>query len=183
HGLVYARLVRAFGEESARQYGQANERAIDAIAELVDRGNIECAMERKSAYLYANSHGAVELVKQEASVASRLGLPAHLTADIPAPVPATLALRFDNQAQFNPVRYLAGLANLVAVDARIFEMTRVEEVRKLANGKRYRVLAEGGHGVDAQDVIIATHLPIVADGMFFARAYPFSHPLIAAGLD
>src|SRR5690606_25597932 len=108
----YAGLVRNFWEESARQYGQANEWAIGYIAGLVDRQKIACSFERMPAHVYAGSQEAIEDVKNEASVATRLGLPAHLSTDIPAPVPAALALRFDEQAQFNPVRYLAGLAGV-----------------------------------------------------------------------
>lgn len=183
HGLVYARLVRAFGEESARQYGQANEWAIGYIAGLVEREKIACAFERKPAYVYADSREAIEDVRNEASIAARLGLPAHLSTDLPAPLSAALALRFDDQAQFNPVRYLAGLAGVVARASRVFEMTRVVEIRKGTGDAPYLVMTEGGNRVRAADVIVATHIPVVPDGMFFARAYPFSHPMLAAEMD
>jgi Rieske Fe-S protein len=32
-------------------------------------------------------------------------------------------------------------------------------------------------------VIVATHLPVVPDGMFFSKAYPFSHPVVAAAIE
>ena len=183
HGLAYSRLVRDFDEQAARVYGQANQGAIDHIETLVERGRIACGIERKSAYAYAHSADAVEAVKDEASVVARLGLPAQLTRDIPAPVPASLALRFDNQAQFNPVQYLAGLADMIAPSARLFEMTRVEAIHKTSDGRSCRVLVEGGHHVDASDVIVATHLPMVSEGMLYAKAYPFSHPLLAGRID
>lgn len=183
HGLAYARLVRDFGEETARLYGQANQEAIDHIAGLVARGAIDCGFERKAAYLYADSSDSVRAVQDEASAAVALGLPASLVDDMPAPVPATVALRFHQQAQFNPVRYLAGLASIVAHDARIHETSRVVEIRRRSDDQGYRVGLAAGPCVEASDVVVATHLPIVPEGMFYARAHPFSHPMLAADID
>lgn len=183
HGAIYGRLERDFGENSARLYGQANERAIGHIADLVDRARIDCAFERKSAYLYAGSAEAVEAVKAEAEVAVRLGLPAQLVGEIPAPVPTMAALRFDHQAQFDPVRYLVGLARGIALVAPICELSRVVEVRRGSGDQDYRLHLQSGACVEARHVVVATHLPIVADGMYYARAHPYSHPMLAGRLD
>ena len=35
----------------------------------------------------------------------------------------------------------------------------------------------------ARDVIDATHMPLVSEGKFFAKAYPYAHALVAARVD
>ena len=35
----------------------------------------------------------------------------------------------------------------------------------------------------ARDVIDATHMPLVSEGKFFAKAYPYAHGMIAARID
>jgi len=183
HGMIYARLLRDFGEEPARLYARANQEAVDQIAQLVKGHGIDCGFERNAAYLYASSTDSVEAVEEEAAAAATLGLPARLVNDMPAPVPIATALRFDHQAQFNPVRYLQGLASAVSRDVRIFELSRVLEIRRRSDDQGYRIGVATGHGVEVEDVIVATHLPIVPEGMFYARAHPFSHPMAAAEIE
>jgi glycine/D-amino acid oxidase-like deaminating enzyme len=58
-------------------------------------------------------------------------------ANAPLPFETAGALRFREQAQFNPVRYLVGLAAAVeAAGGRIFETTRVTKVNP---GGRWRI--------------------------------------------
>src|SRR5690606_5378874 len=52
HGLIYGRLIRNFGEDNARLYAMANQDAIEHIATMVEKESIECAFERKAAYVY-----------------------------------------------------------------------------------------------------------------------------------
>jgi glycine/D-amino acid oxidase-like deaminating enzyme len=85
-----------------------------------------------------------------------------------------------NQGQFNPCKYLLGLARLVVADGgQIFEGTRV---RSIEHGEPCRVATNRGT-VTARDVIDATHMPLGREGMFFAKAYPYGHPMLAARVD
>lgn len=183
HGLIYSRLIRDFGEDNARIYAQANEAAISHIAELIQKGSIACSFERKPAYLYTPAADGIKDIENEAAAAIKLGLPARLSKDSSVPFNVAGALRFDDQAQFHPVQYLRGLAAMVSQPARLFEGTRVSKVEKEGDGKYYRVHTETGNSVRAKDVIVATHLPVVPDGMFFAKAYTISHPMVAAPID
>jgi glycine/D-amino acid oxidase-like deaminating enzyme/nitrite reductase/ring-hydroxylating ferredoxin subunit len=180
HGLIYSRLIADYGEDKARIYAKANEFAIAYIARLVSDLAIDCSFEHKAAYVYTQSEGDKHRIEDEARAALKLGLPARLTAEIPAGLPVVAALCFDAQAQFHPVRYLRGLARQLAQHAQIFEHTRVIQIKK---GIRSVVRTEAGHTITAQDVVVATHLPIVQQGMFFTKAYTISHPMMASPID
>lgn len=180
HGLIYSKLISDYGEDKARVYAKANEFAITYIARLVSELAIECSFGHKAAYVYTQSEGDRHRVEAEAHAALRLGLPARLVTGIPAALPVVAALCFDGQAQFHPVRYLRGLASYLAQHAQLFEHTRVTQIKK---GIRSVVRTEAGHTVTAQDVVVATHLPIVQQGMFFTKAYTMSHPMMAAPID
>ncbi|WP_353194951.1 FAD-dependent oxidoreductase [Pusillimonas noertemannii] len=180
HGLIYGRLIRDFGEENARLYARANQDAIEHIAKLVGKERIDCAFERKPAYLYADGIESASDIDDEAMVAAMLGLPARVIKEMPAPVSCTRALCFDDQAQFNPVRYLTGLARAVAATTQLYEMSRVVGVEQ--DGEVQHVKTEAGHTVTARHVVIATHLPVVPEGKFFAKAFTFSHTVAAAPL-
>lgn len=181
HGLMYSRLIHDYGEDQARLYAQRNEEAIAYIADLVQGSGMDCGFERKAAYLYAASAKDVAKIEDEANAARSLGLPAHLVREVPLPYEVAAALRFDNQVQFNPVQYLRCLAGEVAVRGQVCEHSRVVKVEP-HHGKQI-VHTETGSAVRASDVIIATQMPIVQDGLFYTRAYPISHPMLAGRID
>ena len=180
HGLIYQRLLKEFGEEAARAYGGANQAGLEQIARLVRDRDIDCDFERAAAYVYARSDAELAEIEREIEVAERLGLPAAFVRDVPLPFATTGAIRFDDQAQLNPLKYCLGLAkSLAGAGGLVFEGTRA---RSVEHGEPCRVTTERGT-VTARDVIDATHMPLGKEGMFFTKAYPFAHTVVAARID
>ncbi len=180
HGLIYQRLASDFGEEAARTYGVANQAGLAEIERLVREREIDCDFERKAAYVYTRSEAEVARIEREAEVAARLGLPASLVRDAPLPFPTLAAVRFDAQAQLDPMQYCLGLGKAVtSVGGLVFEATRALAIE---HGKPCRVATERGVGT-ARDVIDATHMPLGKEGMFFTKAYPYAHAVLAARID
>ena len=180
HALHYAPMLAAFCEEAARLYGEANSQAIERIAETVAALGADCDFERKAAYVFSGSGASLEAIEAEVDAALRLGLPAAFVREAPLPIPIRGAIRFDGQAQFHPVRYLAAMAEAVHGDgSAVYEQSRVLEVEE---GEPCRVVT--GRGVvAARDVIVATNLPILDRGGFFAKAFPKMHAVLAARLE
>ncbi len=180
HGLIYQALEKSFGEEAARAYGAANEAGLAQIVRFTEELGIECELERKPAYVYSRSGDQLAELEKEAEVARRLGLPASFVRKCPLPFQVAGAVRFEAQAQFNPCKYLLGLAQVVrSAGGHLFEGTRVQAIE---HGAPCRIVTEQG-AVTAQGVIDATHMPLVSEGKFFAKAYPYAHAVVAARVD
>ncbi len=180
HGLVYRELRRSFGKRGARTYGEANQAAIELVAALVKSENIECDFRRVTNFTYAETEASLEWVKREARLALDLGLPASFTDTTPLPYPVRGAVRFEEQAQLHASKYLVGLAQAIEGDGcRVFEESRVIGVD---DGAQCRVATESG-SVKSGAAIVATNLPILDRGLFFARCHPHRSYLIAMGLD
>ncbi|HEX5796083.1 MAG TPA: FAD-dependent oxidoreductase, partial [Geminicoccaceae bacterium] len=180
HGLIYHTLETSFGAAGARAYGAANQAGLEQILRLAEELGIACDLERAPAYVYARSGEHLARLEQEAEAAQRLGLPARFTRECPLPFAVAGAVRFDDQAQFNPCTYLLGLAAAVqSSGGAVCEGSRVEAVE---HGEPCRVRAAQGV-VTARDVIDATHMPLVSQGKFFAKAYPYAHAMVAARID
>jgi glycine/D-amino acid oxidase-like deaminating enzyme len=169
NGLIYAQLDDSFGAESARVYGEAGENGLATIAAEVDRLGIECDLRRKPNYTYSLSPGS-ERLSREAEVAIRIGLPATLLDSVDElPFEVGAALRFTDQAEFHALRYLQGLARAAEeAGCSIHEGTRVVGV---GQGDPATVETEVGPVVRARRVIVATHLPILDRGLYFARTH------------
>jgi len=180
HSLMYSDLSLRAGQETARLYGEANEAALKLIADLVSERGIDCDFRRLPLYNYTTAKWKVPLLRSEARTAARLGLPATFLPEAPAPMPVVGAMRFDNQAQFHPSKYLLHLLGAVAGDpnCHVFEETRVLDVQ---DGAPCRVATDRGE-LAASDVIVATALPILDRGRYFALAYPYSAVCLAAPL-
>lgn len=179
HSLIYTSLVSKFGEDGARTYGAANQAAIERIAGFVEELGIGCDFERKAAYVFSRTGGQLDELEKEAETARRLGLPASFVREATLPFPIAGAVRFDDQAQFNPAKYTSCLADNIPGDGcSIFEMTRATEVEQ---GEPCTVKTNRGT-VRARDVVIATNMPFLGEGHYYAKAFPRAHPVMAARL-
>jgi glycine/D-amino acid oxidase-like deaminating enzyme/nitrite reductase/ring-hydroxylating ferredoxin subunit len=180
HGLIYDTLRSTFGSDGARAYAQANLGAIDVIEAVVREHRIGCDWERRPAYAYTEQESNVEQVEQEVDAAREAGCPASYTEQTDLPWPVKAAVRFDDQAQFHPRRYCLALAGLVDGDgSHVFERTRAIDVE---DGSPCVVKTERAD-VRAAFVVLATHLPFLDQGAFFAKCHPEREYALAVALD
>ncbi len=181
HSLTYAELIDKHGEDKARQYAQANQAAVGQVAALVDELDIDCQFERQPAYTYSTETARRADIAAEVEAATTLGLPASYTEDTALPYPVEAAIRFDDQAQFHPRRYCLALAAAIDEDgSHVFESTRATDVDE--SGERPVVHSDSGEVV-ADDVVVATLLPFVDLGGFFAKAHPMMSYAMAVRID
>ena len=174
HGIRYQNLESKFGEDKARLYAEAQEAGLRRISELAGQYGIEADIEPKPAYVYTQDESYVSQIEKEVEVARRLGLPARLTRDTGLPFDVLAAMRWDEQAQFHPVKYVAGLAATIPGEgSHVFEGSRAIDYEPT------RVVTETGT-VTARHVVMATHIPLGQVGMYYAMAYPHAEPMIAA---
>jgi glycine/D-amino acid oxidase-like deaminating enzyme/nitrite reductase/ring-hydroxylating ferredoxin subunit len=176
HGLIYDPLIRSPGRDKAMLYAEANRAGMQQIAGWIDALEIACDFEAKAAYLYAESIAHVAQLNAEAEAASSLGFAAEFLDRAPLPFATVGAVRFDDQAQFNPVKYLDALAAAVmAKGGRIFEHSRV---RLVEAASRWRVVTDRGN-VHAEHVVVATNLPIKSPVGMAGRTQPRMHTAMA----
>ncbi|MBW3608998.1 MAG: FAD-dependent oxidoreductase, partial [Actinobacteria bacterium] len=180
HGLIYDTLRSSFGEDGARAYAEANLAAVDLIEALVREHAIDCDWERRAAYAYTEQDTYVGQIEQEVQAAQQAGLPASYTEQTDLPWPVKAAVRFDDQAQFHPRRYCLALARLIDADgSRVFEHTRAVDVE---DGSPCVVKTERDD-VRAAYVVLATHLPFLDRGAFFAKCHPEREYVLAVALE
>ena len=179
--LIYSELVGKFGRDGARLYGESNEAALAKIAELVERLGIDCDFERQDNYTYTESDSELSSVREEAETAASLGLPASFVTETALPFPIKGAVRFTNQAQFHPRKYLLALAERIAsAGGFIFENTKALGVDE--DDDVCTVVTESGK-VTAGHVIVATNMPFLDRGLFFAKVYPMRSYAVAGYVD
>lgn len=181
HQLIYADLIKEHDVDKAQVYADSNQAAIEQVASLVQSENIDCDFSRQDAYTFARTLDNVDKIEAEVKAAHKLGLPAEYVSEVDLPFRIAGAIKLPNQAQFHPRKYMLHLAGTIAgAGSYVFEQTRVTTVDGEGPCK---VKTEHGATVNAQDVIIATNLPILDQGLFFAKSYPKRSYLIGAYID
>lgn len=180
HNLIYGAITSTFGPEAARLYAEANEAAIAHVAAVAEARKIACDLERTSNYVYTEAPGGVDEIRAEVKAARAAGLDASFVEETPLPFPVAGAVRQEGQAQFHPRKYLIPLAESIPGDGScVFQETRALSVE---DGEPCRVRTNRGE-VIARDVIVATHLPILDRGLYFAKTSPKRSYVLGFSMD
>ena len=157
HGLIYSKLIRRLGTERAKQYLQANEAALEQYRKVC--GGIDCDFEKKDAYVY--SLDSRKKIEKEAEALVQLGFPASFSDSLPLPFPVAGAVKFPNQAQFNPLKFVFSITE----GLHIYEHTKVNELAGTTAFTRKGKMK-------AKKIIIATHFPFInKHGCYFLKMY------------
>ncbi|MGG7607359.1 FAD-dependent oxidoreductase [Massilia sp. BKSP1R2A-1] len=154
----YASIEDKFGQANARLVAESHARAIDLVESIAAQEHIACEFERLDGYLHALPGNGLHDLEKEYACAARAGVPVELLPRVPGlPFDTGPALRFAGQAQFHPLKYLAGLAAAIERHGgRIFGGTHAHRVR----GDARQQTVSTGHGeVRAGAVVLATHTP------------------------
>jgi glycine/D-amino acid oxidase-like deaminating enzyme/nitrite reductase/ring-hydroxylating ferredoxin subunit len=176
HALIYRHLIDSFGRDLALAYAEANREGCERIGSWIGQLGIACDHESKSAYAYAVDPGWKPAIESEAEAAQSLGLTALVHAQAPLPFATAAALEFPGQAQFNPARYLLGLAEAVhRLGGRIFEASRATEFEPDGG---WRVATAAG-AVRAAQLVMATNITVQSPVGYTNRTQPRCHVAMA----
>ena len=157
HGFIYEKLINKFGVEKAQMYLQANESALSEYRKLAEK--IPCDFETRDNAVY--SVQSREKAEKEMRALIKLGVKAEFNDTIPVPIEIAGAVRFKNQAQFNPLKLLSKLSQKLT----IYEHTKVFEIRD-------NCAYTAGGKVEAKQFVVATHFPFMNKyGGYFLKLF------------
>lgn len=113
HNLIYKYLIDSLGKSMAKKYLYANKDAIENIAKIIEEEKIDCDFERQDSYVYTNNLDELEKIKLENKAVNSLGFKSEFVTSTPLPFNVLGAIKFSNQAEFNPIKYAYGLAKCI----------------------------------------------------------------------
>jgi glycine/D-amino acid oxidase-like deaminating enzyme/nitrite reductase/ring-hydroxylating ferredoxin subunit len=154
-------LEQIHGKKEVRLSTSSHLAAINRIEAIVQEEKIACEFVRLPAYLLLGKSDSPDFLDRELEAAKRAGLSdARKLARVPDLSWDTgPCLEFPLQAQFHPLRYLAGMTRaLVREKVRIFTDTHVDSVE--GRPRRPQVKTRNKNVVTANAVVVATNSPI-----------------------
>ena len=164
HGLIYSKILNTKGKEIAKGYLNANIDAFNNFKKLCK--DIDCDFEIKDNYVHSDDRAKLEV---EMQALSDIGFKAELIDKPEIPVKTSGAVKFSNQAQFHPLKFIKEITK----DLKIYENTFVTDIINNT------VITNKGK-VNAEKIIVTTHFPFIdKHGFYFIKLYQHRSYVIA----
>lgn len=171
HNLIYKYLIDSLGKDLAKQYLEANECGLANIKDIIKNEKIDCDLEIQDAFVYTTNPDEVEKIKLENEAVNSLGFNSTFVTETDLPFKILGAIKFPNQGQFNPIKYINGITEkIIKNNGKIFTNTEVTDIKK--NNDKYHIYTSNKSIVNAKYVILASHYPFIDRlGYYFLKMY------------
>jgi glycine/D-amino acid oxidase-like deaminating enzyme/nitrite reductase/ring-hydroxylating ferredoxin subunit len=171
----YYHLESVFGEDETRLIAESQEAAIDFIERTVKAHSIDCDFERLDGYLFLHPTDKPDSLASELKALLRAGVEAVELPVTPGLNESSPCIKFYDQAQFHPLKYLKGLCEaIVKMGGQIFTGTHADKIDSSG------VVTSGGHKVVAENVVIATNSPVNNKFVMHLKQYAYRTYVIGA---
>lgn len=173
-GSKLSRIAAKHGTDLLRAYVAGNAEGRDWLLRYCDSHGLSVQFE--DAYSYAQAAGGREDARAELAAGRQAGLDVRWEADADVPFPYSGGVRLPDQAQIDPVPLLSSLVTELELHGGVVQSgTRVESVS--GHGPlRIQMRVSGGGAqkviIRASQCVLATGIPILDRGAFFARLTP-----------
>ena len=178
----YTEVVKMHGEQAARLTAESHTAAIDALEQVAATEKIDCDFRRVDGWLFFAAEDRAkhpDLLDDEYAAATRAGL--RVEREKSAPIPGMdvgPSLRFPNQGQFHPVKFLAGLARaVVAHGGRIYTQTHADSVE---GGEKPKVKTADRRLIRSKAICVCTNSPISDYVIMHVKQAPYRTFVIGA---
>jgi glycine/D-amino acid oxidase-like deaminating enzyme/nitrite reductase/ring-hydroxylating ferredoxin subunit len=154
----YGFIEDKFGADKARLVADSYASAIGLVESIAAQENIDCEFERLDGYLYNLPGKGLPDLEKEYHSATRAGVAVELLPGVPGlSFDSGPTVRYANQAQFHPLKYLAGLARAIeGLGGRVYGAAHAHRLR--GDREQQTVLTDHG-AIRARHVVLATHTP------------------------
>lgn len=179
----YQYIEQSHGKEAAMHVNEAHSKAIDLIEEIIKENKIECEFERVDGYLFCGPEHSEDYLKKEQIAAADAGASCNIV-ELPIPEGSIekgkKSLRFSNQAQFHPTKYIKSLSEICAKNGvQIFTNTRGIEFNEESDTKCI-VKTHNGFSITSEHLLVATNLPVNDLITMYTKVEPYRTYVIVA---
>jgi glycine/D-amino acid oxidase-like deaminating enzyme/nitrite reductase/ring-hydroxylating ferredoxin subunit len=180
----YYNLEKIHGKQGAQKAAESHTAAINLIESIAKEEKIDCEFQRLDGFLFLDPSDKKESLDKELEATHNAGIASTgIIQQSPLPSFDTgPCLRFPNQAQFQPLKYLAGLADAITnkYKGEIFTETHAQEIN-FNDTTTIKTLE--GYTINATKIVIATNAPIVNEtSKIYDKQEPYRTYVIGASI-
>ena len=179
HGTNLSKIVSAHSSGVAEAYVEGNSAGMAWLQRFC--ADQDVPVETRDSFVYAGTDRAVKQVRREFEVAEQAGLPVvYLDRAEELPYPTFGAVRLADQAQFDPLEVLTALARVLRErGGRLVSDVRVADV----SGRGRQQISTSRGQLTADHVVLASGLPILDRGLYWAKTTPQRSYVLSFAVD
>ena len=156
-------IAKKKGPTNARLAAESHTAAIDFIDDSIREEGIDCEFERLNGFLFLDKSDKKSSLEREVKALRNAGI-SKATMVYDSPLESediSPCICFPDQAQFQPMRYITGIAYSMNTDKgiQIFTETHAQDIKRVETESIIRT--DKGPTVTAQSIVLATNAPIV----------------------
>jgi len=172
----YLVLKKMFGVEGAKLAADSQKASIDMMEKIVKEEKIDCEFMRLDGYLFLSSSDVLgrgrRFLEDEMAASSEVGMDVKMVDQVPGVDVVGPALKFANQGEIHPLKYLNALANACkknGVD--IYTHTRALQIK---GGKEKATTGTNtGNSITSDSVVVATNVPVNDRVIMYSKMAPY----------
>jgi len=154
--VPYSIIEKKFSKEKARLVAESVKEAVNTIRDTISKHNIDCDFKTTSATLFAKTDKQKDELDKISAATKEAGINNNFINKISIPIKFLKAIQVDEQAKFNPVRYVHSLA----MEFEKAGGTILQQCRVISADENENVTIETSKGkYTGRGLIYATHIP------------------------
>ncbi len=174
-------LQSKYDTEEVQKIVDSRKEAVDLIEKNVNESEIDCDFKRVPMFLYSANEENSEKISNEYDTMVTCDLSVKAADREEILIDYANAVKLTHQAQFNPLRYVQGLAKSIRDECcKIYEDTRVTDIKEEDDN----VILKTDHGnINAKYAVHATHTPKGVRLLYHTVLGPYREYGIAAKIN
>jgi glycine/D-amino acid oxidase-like deaminating enzyme/nitrite reductase/ring-hydroxylating ferredoxin subunit len=175
---LMSEMKKLKGIEQSKLFYQSQAAAVDRIEDIQKKYNIDCDFRRLDGFLFQGNGMPADVIDQELDVVREVGAPVHRLMGVPfTGCENRHTLQYPQQATFHPLKYLAGVAEVIVKNGvRLICDTPVEDVLEETGAVTIKT-ARGT--IRAGQAVVATNSPISDRFALQSKMAPYRTYVIA----
>lgn len=154
---TYPEIDSDFGKDTSKLLAKASKRMIKNIKANIDELEIDADFEYKEGYLFSQSEEETNQLKDILASSKEAGIEVSESNENGLPLNFEQSIRFSDQAQFHPIKYILGLAKgFRELGGEILDETFITD-SKYFDGIHHAIYQHGE--LSARNLVWATHIP------------------------
>ena len=154
--VPYTTIEKNFSKEKSRLVADSVKEAVNTIRDTVYKNNIDCDFKTTSATLFAETDKQQEELEKISAATNDAGIKNSFINKISIPLNFLKAMQVEEQAKFNPVRYVHSLAMQFEKIGGVI----LQQCRFVSADENESVTVETSKGkITSRFLIYATHIP------------------------
>jgi glycine/D-amino acid oxidase-like deaminating enzyme len=165
HGLIYDEIRRKYGMEKSQLYFESQKKAFEKMKDIAF--DIDCDFKLCNSFVYSLNDR--EKIEKEVETLSKIGCDAEFCKKTELPFDVKGAVKIENMAKFNPLKFAYGISN----ELNVYENTKIIELKD-------NVAITNSGKIKAKKIIVASHFPFInKHGGYFLKMYQHRSYVIA----